>query len=395
MDTFLTVNLAQASTQPAGSFFERVLTNDTIHYTSLGGWVTLFAGILAGVIVGKVVSVVQRGTAARLAKRGWQMRAIIARSFAAPTNLALIGLGISAGIGALAPSAQLNAVAGTGLALLYIIAVAWLLYNLVDLIEAILVSVTAKTESKLDDQLAPVIAKAMRVFLIVLFALFVAENIFNANIGAWLAGLGIAGLAVSLAAQDSIKNIFGSITILLDHPFVLGDFVKIGDCSGTVEEIGFRSTRIRTVAGTLLTIPNVRVADDNIENFAQRTNIRRDMDLTITYDTPPEKIKEAIALLREILTDPEIGGSFDLEKFPPRVYFDKLNADSLNIRATYWFRPVDYWLWMEHCQKVNLRVIERFNNAGIDLAFPTQTLYLAGDPKRPLGLNPAQEGNRA
>ena len=123
--------------------------------------------------------------------------------------------------------------------------------------------------------MVPLITKTIRVFLLVIMALFAAENVFQANISAWLAGLGIAGLAVSLAAQDSIKNVFGSITILMDQPFAQGDFVKMASFSGTVEEVGFRSTRLRTPEGSIVTIPNSEVANASIENLARRPAIRR------------------------------------------------------------------------------------------------------------------------
>jgi MscS family membrane protein len=375
----------------ARTLFESFVANDTIRNTTPMGWGILFGGIFGGVMLGKIVQTMLRAAGARLTAAGWPVKGIFVRSFAGPANLAIIGIGISIGTGYLARSEQLDNIALTGMALIYTIAIGWLLYNLVDVVDASLRSVTSKTQSKLDDQLVPLVTKTMRIFLIVIVALFAAENIFGANIGAWLAGLGIAGLAVSLAAQDSLRNIFGSVTILLDQPFAQGEFVRIGEFMGTVESVGFRSTRLRTPDGSLVTIPNATAANANVENLARRPSIRRNMDITITYDTPPHKIEEALAIVKGILTDPEITESFDMEKQPPRVVFDKLNADSLNIRASYWFRPVDIWLFLAHSEKVNLRLMRRFNDAGIDFAFPTSTTYLVSDPKRPLVMNQAGE----
>ena len=378
--------LAQA-TQPANlPFFERLLTNDTIRNTTLVGWLVLFGGIFVGVTLGKIASTVLRAVAARVATHGWEMRSIVIRSFAGPSQLALIGLGISIGIGQLAPSPQLSASAARFLALLYIVTIGWIIYNCIDLVHAALQKITSRTESKLDDQIVPLVTKTIRVFEVVIITLFAAENVFGANIGAWLAGLGIAGLAVSLAAQDSIKQLFGSISILVDHPFTQGDFVKIAGQSGTVEDFGFRSTRLRTADGTLVTISNSEVANSAIENFQRRPAIRRIIDVTLTYDTPPEKLREAIAILQGILAEPEVAGSFDLQKMPPRVYLDNLNADSINIKVFFWVKSLDYWPYMELLQKVNLMILERLAAAGIELAFPTRTLYLASDPKHPFVL---------
>src|SRR5690606_3820215 len=142
------------------------------------------------------------------------------------------------------------------LALLYIIAGGWFLYNLVDLVDVALQRYTLRTKSTFDDQIVPLVRKTLRIFLVVVIVLFTAENVFDADITAWLAGLGIAGLAVSLAAQDSLKNLFGSLTIFLDRPFAVGHFVTYNGFTGTIEQIGFRSTRLRTLYGHLVTIPN-------------------------------------------------------------------------------------------------------------------------------------------
>lgn len=385
--------LAQESATESSvdSFFKRLVVNDTLQNTSLIGWSILLAAIFGGVVAGKIISSTIRNIALRLETRNWLLRSIIVRSFAGPANLAVVGLGISIGLGSLARSPQLDAFAPRGLALIYIISGGWLLYNLTDLIEYALRSLTSKTASKLDDQLVPLVTKTTRVFLMVLVALFMADNVFGANIGAWLAGLGIAGLAVSLAAQDSLKNIFGSVTILLDQPFQVGDVVTVGGTTGTVEEVGFRSTRIRTHANSLVTIPNSKVADSEIENLARRKYIRRVLDISVTYDTPPAKMEQGIEIVKEIFALPEIASGFSLEEMPPRVVFDELRADSLNIKVIYWFAPVDYWQYMAHAQRFNLELMKRFEAAGIDFAFPTQTLYLAGDKKRPLAI----EGGRA
>ena len=149
---------------------------------------------------------------------------------------------------------------------------------------------------------------------------------------------------------------------------------------------------VRTLEGALVTIPNARIVDGSVLNIARRPNIRRLMNITITYDTPVAKVQEAVQIVKQILAEPEIAGAFDLVKFPPRVAFDDLNADSLNIRVFYWFHPPDYWQYLEHAQKFNLMLMRAFEQAGIEFAFPTRTLYLAGDPKRQLSLQVLESG---
>lgn len=217
-----------------------------------------------------------------------------------------------------------------------------------------------------------------------------------------LAGASVTGLAVALAAQDTLKNIFGGLMLSLDKPFVRGQRVKVKGYNGTLEEIGLRSVKIRTLTGHQVSIPNEDAAKIDIENIGRRPYIRRLFNVTITYDTPPQKIGRALEILREILAVPETTHAESAEssdqqpeephpneainqpEFSPRVYFDQLNADSLNIIVFYWYHPPEYWDYLEHATWVNMQIMERFNAEGIDFAFPTQTLHLAGDEHRPL-----------
>ena len=214
-----------------------------------------------------------------------------------------------------------------------------------------------------------------------------------------LTGVGVTGLAIALAAQESLPNIFGSMMLLLDKPFQVGQRIKVRGHEGTVEEIGLRSTKIRLLNGHVTSIPNDDVAKADIENVGQRPFIKRVMDITITYDTPPEKIDEAIDIVKDILSvkmhdGEEINRRVNTADYEPRIAFNELNSDSLNIRVMYWYFPPDYWEYMAHAHYVNRALIKRFNEAGIDFAFPTQTLYLASDPNRPL-TGSASSANKA
>ena len=124
--------------------------------------------------------------------------------------------------------------------------------------------------------------------------------------------------------------------------------------------------------GHLVTVPNGELANMMIQNVGKRPHIRRIMNVTITYDTKPEKVQEALDILRDILEDHE---GMDAE-FPPRVYFNEFNDCSLNIRAIYWYHPPNYWDFLAHSEKVNMELLRRYNDAGIEFAFPTQTLYV-------------------
>ncbi len=357
----------------------------TFQRTGWKEWGWLLLTIFIGVVAGRIAKYILKASSNKFEKRGWTLEALAIESLDGPAQLATLTAGIGAGVlPILAVSSEpVQAALIAALKLLLVIIIGWFLYNVVDVISAALTKLAARTESKLDDQIVPLVRKTLRIFLMVLVVLFGAQYAFGANITTWLAGLGIAGLAVSLAAQDSLKNLFGSVTVLLDRPFQVGDRVVIGTDDGPIEEIGFRSTKLRKLSGEVVTIPNSEVVNAKVTNVQRRPSIPRIFSLTVTYDTPPEKVEQAVQIVRDILAEPEMVAGFNMDKQPPKVYFDGLNADSLNIKVYYWFVPAtDWWAYNEHAQKFNLKVLKAFNEAGIEFAFPTQTLFLAQDNNR-------------
>ncbi len=263
---------------------------------------------------------------------------------------------------------------------LAIFAFAWMLYRLVSVMDYYLKRWAMKTESHLDDMLAPMVGKALRVTVVIIAAMFIGQNVLGLNISTILASLGIGGLAVAFAAKDSIANIFGSMTIIADQPFKVGERVVVDGFDGPVEEVGLRSTKLRTLTGHLVTIPNEKIVNSTVENIGRRPHIRRLSNITITYDTPVVKVEKAVKIVRDVLNDHE-GMKKD---FPPRVYFNDFNDWSLNLIMIAWYHPPKYWDYLDWCQRTNLEIMRRFEKAGIEFAFPTTTTYLAGDPKRPL-----------
>jgi len=259
---------------------------------------------------------------------------------------------------------------------------AFLVFKLVDIPDHLLQSFAERTESKIDDMLVPLVRKTLRVLIVIIVGLYLGEKVLGTKPTTLLASLGVGGLAVALAARDSIANFFGSLMILLDKPFQVGDRVDIAGKVGNVEEVGFRSTKIRTLAGHLVTIPNSTVAAASVENIGVRPYIKRTLNVTVTYDTPADKLERGVEIIKEILLDHE---GMDPE-LPARVFFNDFNDMSLNIMVIYWYHPGDYFLSMEFTEKFNFELLRRFNAEGIEFAFPTQTMYLAGDSNRELRL---------
>ena len=365
------------------------LVGPTWQRTTWQGWLKLFGAILAGVILGKLGASVFQNVANRLESRNWRTRATIFRNAASPFSLGIVGLGLAIGLQFIHLESDLSLLGLRIIKFLYILAFGWFLYNLVDIIDLWLRTLTAKTESKLDDMLVPLVRKALRIFLVVVFTLVVAQNVFGLDITAWLAGLSIAGLAVSFAAQDSIKNLFGSITVFFDQPFVVGDAIVFEGQDAVVEEIGFRSTRLRNPDGHLVTVPNMKFIDGSVRNISRRPSIRRVVNVTITYDTSVDKLQQAMDIINSILAKPDMSQPFDMQAQPPRIYLTELNKDHINIQVIYWYQLQngrDGWSYFAHAQTFNLQLLQAFSAAGIDMAFPTQTLYLAGDPKHKLAV---------
>jgi MscS family membrane protein len=254
--------------------------------------------------------------------------------------------------------------------------IAWALFNLVSLLELFLSGWVGKTESTLDDHLLPFIRKSLRAFIIFLAVIMTIQNL-GYSISGLLASLGIGGLAVALAAKDTLSNIFGSFMIILDRPFHIGDWVKAGDMEGVVEEVGFRSTKIRTFAKTLITVPNNIIANLAIDNFSRMPNRRIKLNVGVTYETSPAQMRRAVSLIREMLTNhPAIQQDFFL------VNFTDFGASSLDIMV-YCFTTTTVWgEYLDARENVCLKIMDILEELGLEIAFPSRSVYLRGEQEK-------------
>ena len=223
-------------------------------------------------------------------------------------------------------------------------------------------------DAQLAKMMMPVLGKSLKAFVIIIGSLTAAQ-LLGLPITSVIAGLGIGGIAVALAAQNTLANVFGTITILADRPFRVGDRVQIDKYDGTVETIGLRSTRIRTLEGHVVTIPNKIIADSGIANVTERGAIRELITISLTYDTTPQKMQQAVTILREIfLQHPLTHDAW--------VYWKSYAAASLDIFIVYWCKSTDFKEFLQAMEEINLEVKRRFVAAGLDFAFPTQTIHL-------------------
>ena len=248
-------------------------------------------------------------------------------------------------------------------------------YKLVDVLGSYMMILAARTESTLDDQLVPLIRKTLKFFVIIVGGLVILREGLNVDIWPILTGLSIGGLALALAAQDTLKNFFGSIMIFIDKPFQVGHWVTSGDIDGTVEEVGFRSTRIRTFRNSLTYVPNAKLADSTIDNHGLRQYRRFYTTITITYDTPPAVVELFVEGLREIVQRHP-----DTRKDYFNVFFNDLGSHSLNIMFYIFF---DVPTWPEELRarhEVLIEIMKLAEELGVRFAFPTQTLFVEEVP---------------
>ncbi len=229
----------------------------------------------------------------------------------------------------------------------------------------------------LDAQLIRIVSKLLSMTVSVIIFLAGGQYL-GIPLTTLLASAGIGGFAIALAAQDTLKNLFGTLMLMADKPFRVGERIVFKSYDGVIEDMGLRSTRIRLLTGHQATIPNDELARSDIENVGRRRHIRRVANLHIPLDTPREKIEKSIAIIRSALE----GHEGMIPDFPPRVYFNEFNPDSFNIRIMYWYSPPDYWKFLDFSQKLNFEICRAFEEQGIQFSLPTRVTYWAKDSEQ-------------
>ena len=329
--------------------------------------------IFLSLLIGRLARMAMARRATREAsQRPWL--AVVLRALSRPVVFLTFTLGfwLSVEGHAIHIPPPVEGIISTVLRVLIAVSIGFAVYRCVDIVDYYLEVFANKTESKVDDMLVPLVGKSVRITILVLVTIQVIQSLSDRPITSLLAGLGVGGLAVALAGQDTIRNLFGSLVIVGDKPFEIGERIVIDGFDGPVEEVGFRSTKIRTLDGHLVTVPNADIVNRTIQNIGRRPYIKQVMTLTVTYGTSPEKVREACEILKQILENHE-GMHPDL---PPKVVFSGFGDWALKLLVIYWYHPPEYWDFMAFSERVNFQILERFNAAGIDFAFPTSTVHL-------------------
>ena len=344
-------------------FFDKTFYGNTV-----GQWGLTMVIIIGTLVVGKLLYWFTTNIVRRITdKTETKLDDILIDMIEEPLVIALTVVGVWYGLYRLTLPEFLTRWFTQGMEFLIVVCITWLIARLLDaLYREYLVPLAERTETDLDDQLLPVLRKGTRL-AVWSIGLIVALNNAGYNVGALLAGLGIGGLALAMAAKETVANIFGGVTIFTDRPFMLHDRIKVLGYDGVIKDIGLRSTRLETRAGRIVTIPNMIFTDRPVENVSLEPSRRIDLNLGLIYDTPPHKMREAIEILSKIIEE-----NPHLEDHR-KISFNTFGDFAMNIYLRYFIKKgEDNW---DVQSEVCLSVLERFTEASLEMAFPTQTLY--------------------
>jgi MscS family membrane protein len=337
-------------------------------------WIGILVTIALGLLLDRLASLVLR-----LVVRRWKARSRrvelqeVSDDLLRPLGLMVMAFLWWVGINLLALPEAAMLILLVAVKFLAGLSMVWAAYRLVDLVSLYLLERARRTRTRLDDALVPLIPKTLKIFVTVVGIVFVADNL-NIDITSLLAGLGLGGLAFALAAKDLVQNLFGSVSVLLDRTFSVGDWVVIGDVEGTVERIGFRSTRLRTFYNSLVTLPNSQLITASVDNMGQRRYRRMSTRLGLTYDTPPDRIEAFCEGIRELVRQHPY-----MRKDYYHVYFNEYAAASLSILVYVFWEAPDWATELRERHRFLLDILRLARRLEVEFAFPTQTLYIRQD----------------
>ncbi len=288
-----------------------------------------------------------------------------------PLVLALVLMGLMIGLDFLTLPAEIGSFIDTVISILVSLTILWFIIKLVDvIIDQYMHPFAQKTETDLDEQLLPVIKKTVKAIILIFGVMSIASN-YGYDITAVITGLGIGGIAVALAAKDTLGNIFGGVSIFVDRPFTIGDRVKIDDkIYGDVVDVGMRSSKIKNLDNNIVIIPNSVLSNSIVENYVRPDKkVKQTFNMGLTYDTKPEKVEEAVGIIKD-----SIKGVEGVTKDEPLIWFTEFGDSALNLLCIYWIKSLKYWGTTKH--EINLKILKGLNKAGIEIAYPTQTIHL-------------------
>ena len=338
----------------------------------LSQWLALFVLLLTSLLLSRIVRYfVSSKIVTFLKSKNVPLSNTQHKSFAYPFGVITAGCIWTWGVSYLSLTQKTYSLLAKAGEIVLILGFVSLLYHMVKISTYYFTAKARTTESKFDDILIPLLSKTAFVLIWCFGALLVCQS-FDIDVTGLIAGLGIGGLAFALAAKDTISNIFGSLTVVLDKPFEIGDWVNIGGkVEGTVEQVGFRSTRVRTFYDSLISVPNNTLTNTHIDNYGKRKYRRLNTKIAITYDTPAEKIEAFCEAIRQLIANHKW-----TRKDYFHVYLNNMGDSALEIILYVFWNAPDWSRELNEKHRLLLDILRIGNELGVEFAFPTQTLHV-------------------
>jgi MscS family membrane protein len=350
------------------------LLNATYFGNTLYNYIIFILFIIFGIVFGKLFnSIIKRYIKNLVGKTKTKFDDIILEALELPIILLIFVGFLYLGLKFLVLPSSIDILLNEAIKIVVILCGTWFAVNFVDdFIGHYIMPIVEKSETKFDDQVVSPLRKLLKI-IIVIAGLLMALKTAGYDITTLLAGLGISGLAVALAAQDTVKNFIAGVLIFVDKPFKINHWIKFDGGEGIVEDIGIRSTKIRTFGDSLIIVPNANLLSANIENFSEMRKRRVLVTIGLTYDTSVEKLSKAKEIIKNIIDNHNA-------TLPPiRITFEEFGDFSLNIRVEYFIRNFGFDYYLDTIDEINMKIKEEFEKEGIEMAFPTQTVYLKKD----------------
>lgn len=337
---------------------------------TVGSLIAFAVTLMAGFILSKLVTLLFRGRLQEWAQRtATPFDDTVLLMLERPLALFLLGVGARTSIAFLALPESMDRLLSNVLTVVLTVFVAWGITRVLDAIRIVFIDPRVlASETKLDDQLVPIADRSLKVVIWSLAILIAFSNL-GYDILSLLTGLGIGGLAVAMAAQATLSNLLGSVTIFADQPFQVDDYIEVSGFRGVVTEVGLRASRLRTVEGYIVNIPNASVVDQPVVNHTIDGRWRHDLKLGLVYDTDHEQLTRAMELLEQILEEHD-----GVEDYVVR--FTDFGDSALEISVAFFVPDGDIAVFLDTRSQVNLDIKRAFDEAGLSFAFPSMSVYL-------------------
>lgn len=354
------------------SFLQYILSllQTTYFNNTIGAYLLAFGIVSISVILGKAIYWLFENILTSLTKKTQtKLDDILVDSLRGPAIFLIFYAGFNYGYRTLILTENATRIFGNIAYILLAINIAWLLVNLIDaFIKEYFTRFAEKTKTDLDNQIVPVVRSLIKIIIVIIAIISILDNM-GLDVTSLIAGLGIGGLAFALAAQDSLKNLFGGVALFTDKPFKVGERIKLDEQrDGYVREIGMRTTKIETFDGTYIIVPNSTISTTIVENISKERARRVRTTIGIEYDTPHKKVEQTIKIIEKIILDNKDTDDKSV------VVLNDFAESSLNILVIYWIKNLDSILATKH--GINMEIKKKLDEAKINFAFPTRTLHI-------------------